>query len=240
MKAIHLTPVLLIAKHKKSRNGIDSYIMKKITHYFKSLCAVLMAILIVTSCNNSKQETNTTATNTSTDSAAAEIKLPPGFTATIVADSLGAIRHLAVNKNGDIYVKLGALKDGKCIYYLTDTDHDGKFDKRTGFGNYPGTGIRIKDNALYTSSNSGVYRYQLNESGEVTDTGRAETIVQGLVDRGRDNAKAIALDANNNLYVAVGSYDEIVRCSTLLVASGNSAPTNPTRVMRRPFIMQKD
>ncbi len=107
-----------------------------------------------------------------------------------------------------MYVKLGALKDGKGIYYLTDTNHDGKFDKSIGFGNYPGTGIRIKGNALYASSNSAVYKYQLNDKGEVTDTGHAETIVQGLVDRGRDNAKAIALDDNNNLYVAVGSYDE--------------------------------
>jgi glucose/arabinose dehydrogenase len=179
--------------------------MNKLTDYCKSGCAILLGILIVTSCNNSNQETSTHA---AADSAAAEIQLPPGFVATIVADSLGTIRHLAVNKNGGIYVKLGALKEGKGIYYLTDTDGDGTFDKRIGFSSYPGTGIRIKGNELYASSNSGVYKYQLNDRGEVTDTSRAEMIVQGLVDRGRDNAKALALDDNDNLYVAVGSYDE--------------------------------
>lgn len=182
--------------------------MRKITNYCTSVFAFLTGILIVTSCNNSTQEKSTTTTTASADSAAAEIQVPPGFAATVVADSLGALRHLAITKSGGIYIKLGALKDGKGIYYLTDKDHDGRFEKGIGFGNYPGTGIRIKGNALYASSNSGVYKYGLNDRGEVEDTGRAETIVAGLVDRGRDNAKAIALDANNNLYVAVGSYDE--------------------------------
>jgi len=196
--------------------------MRKITDYCKTGCAFLMGILLVTSCNNSTQETNTATTNASADSTVAEIKLPPGFTTSIVADSLGAVRHLALNKNGDLYVKLGALKEGKGIYYLTDTNHDGIFDTKTGFGNYPGTGIRIKDNELYASSNSGVYKYQLNDKGEVTDTGHAETIVQGLVDRGRDNAKAIALDDNNHIYVAVGSYDE-----TCTDASGHGIANCP-------------
>jgi glucose/arabinose dehydrogenase len=182
--------------------------MRKITGYCKNGVTLLMSIVVATSCNNSKQETNTTSTSESTDTAAAVIKLPPGFTATIVADSLGALRHLAVNKNGDIYLKLGALKDGKGIYFLSDTNRDGKFDKSTGFGNYPGTGMRIKGNDLYASSNSGVYKYQLNDKGEIVDTGRVEMIVHELVDRGRDNAKAIAVDDKNNLYVAVGSYDE--------------------------------
>ena len=182
---------------RKAKTALITITMRKITDYCKSGCAFLMGILIVTSCNNSNQETTTT-TSTSTDNATAEIKLPAGFAATIVADSLGAVRHLAVNKNGDIYVKLGALKDGKGIYFLSDTDHDGKIDKSIGFGNYPGTGIRIQGNELYASSNSGVYKYQLNDRGEVTDTCHAETIVQGLVDKGRDNAKAIALDNNNN------------------------------------------
>ncbi|TKK67957.1 sorbosone dehydrogenase [Ilyomonas limi] len=179
--------------------------MRKITDYCRSGCAFLMSILLITSCNNAKQETTT---STLTDTTAAMLQLPPGFAATIVADSLGALRHLAVNKKGDIYVKLSVLKNGKGIYFLSDTNGDGKIDKSTGFGNYPGTGIRIIGNELYASSNTSVYKYELNDKGEVVDTGRAETIVQGLIDKGRDNAKAITLDANNHLYVAIGSYDE--------------------------------
>lgn len=164
----------------------------------------LLATLVISGCDNTNSKTSTAGT----DSTASELILPGGFSATIVADSLGAVRHLAVNKNGDIYVKLNALKDGKGIYFLSDTNHDGKMDKSIGFGNYAGTGIRINDNALYASSNSAVYKYPLDENGEVADTAHAETVVQGLVDKGRDNAKAIAIDDQGNLYVAVGSYVE--------------------------------
>lgn len=194
--------------------------MRKKVNYGRKGSAFLIGMLLLASCHNANQETTTTSTTT--DSAAKGLILPQGFSASIVADSLGPLRHLAINRNGDIYVKFSALKDGKGILFLSDTNHDGKMDKSMSFGNYPGTGIRIHNNELYTSSNSGVYRYQLNDKGEVMNTGKAEMIVHGLVDRGRDNAKAIALDGDNNLYVAVGSYDE-----TCTDASGHGIPNCP-------------
>lgn len=178
--------------------------MRKKVNYLKSGCAFLLAMLLL-SWHNSNQKT---LTDTPADGPSKGLVLPDGFSATIVADSLGPLRHLAVNKNGDIYAKLSTLKGGRGILFLRDINHDGKMDKKMSFGNYPGTGIRIQGNALYSSSNSAVYRYQLNDKGEITDTGKAEVVVHGLVDKGRDNAKAIALDNNNNLYVAIGSYDE--------------------------------
>ena len=47
---------------------------------------------------------------------AEEIKLPTGFSATILGTDLGATRHLTVSRNGDIYAKLSKLKDGKGIF----------------------------------------------------------------------------------------------------------------------------
>ncbi|MGZ3753039.1 MAG: PQQ-dependent sugar dehydrogenase, partial [Mucilaginibacter sp.] len=170
----------------------------------------LVAIAGLTSLQGCRDK-NSTAENKNSAVSQTNLKLPAGFSATIVADSLGAVRHLAVNSHGDIYVKLNALKDGKGIYFLTDTNHDGKMDKKIGFGNYPGTGIIIKNNDLYASSNTGVFRYKLNNAGAVVDTGKPETIVQGLIDRKRDNSKSIAIDDQNNLYVTVGSYNETCR-----------------------------
>ncbi|HVV56508.1 MAG TPA: PQQ-dependent sugar dehydrogenase [Mucilaginibacter sp.] len=167
----------------------------------------LAAFTILNSCNHNPGTTE----NKTPVFPKADLKLPAGFSATIIADSLGALRHLVVTPQGDIYVKLSALKDGKSIYFLSDTNHDGLIDKKTGFGNYPGTGILISDNYLYTTSNSGVYRYPLNSNNQVADTNRQETIVKGLVDHGRDNSKSIAVDDKGDLFVTVGAYNETCR-----------------------------
>jgi len=133
------------------------------------------------------------------------LQLPPGFTATIVAEGLGGARHIAITRQGNVYVKLSRLKDGKGIFYLRDMK-DGKYNQQLAFGDYPGTGMFIKGNYLYASSNEDVYRYQLDGRGEVIHPDKPEKIITGLVDRKRDNSKSIVLDNNNHIYVNAGSY----------------------------------
>src|SRR5262245_11608758 len=67
------------------------------------------------------------------------IKLPTGFKAETVVESLGKNRHIAVNSNGDIYVKLDQLKEGKGIFVLRNVN--GKYVTVNSFGNYTGTGV---------------------------------------------------------------------------------------------------
>jgi glucose/arabinose dehydrogenase len=140
-----------------------------------------------------------------------DLTLPAGFSSTLVADSLGKVRHIEVNSQGGIYVKLSALKDGKGTLYLTDKNKDGLIDTKTAFGDFPGTGVKIKGNYLYSTSNTGVYRYLLNSKGEVINPDKPELIVDGLLDKKRDNSKSIALDDQNNLYVTIGSYSDACR-----------------------------
>jgi len=132
------------------------------------------------------------------------LKLPGGFQVHVIADSLGAARHIAVTSNGIVYVKLAKLKNGKGIIALRNLNGDGY--KKTGFGNYIGTGIYVKDGWLYASSNSDIYRYRLDGNGEVIDTAHAEKIVTGLLDRHEHNSKSITLDNSGYLYVNVGAY----------------------------------
>ena len=49
--------------------------------------------------------------------------LPGNFEAVVVVDSLGPARHIAVNENGDIYVKLSHSKRGHGNVALRDTNH---------------------------------------------------------------------------------------------------------------------
>ena len=136
-----------------------------------------------------------------------DITIPTGFNATVVADNLGNARHLAVSSNGDVYVKLEALKNGKGIMRLRDNNGDGKADDITGFGNYIGTGIAISGGYLYASSNSEVFRYKMNNG--VADSATAEKIIQGLADRRQHNSKSISLDGKGNIYVNIGAFSNV-------------------------------
>lgn len=151
------------------------------------------------------------------------IKLPARFGAIVVAKDLGRARHLAVNSNGDVYVKLEKLKDGKGILQLSDANGDGKADQVTGFGNYIGTGMVIKDGYLYASSNTDVYRYKLDEK-QHADTGKPERIITGLIDRNQHNSKSITLDNAGNVYVNIGAYSNACQVADRTANSNGMDP----------------
>jgi glucose/arabinose dehydrogenase len=131
------------------------------------------------------------------------LTLPKGFTAIEVNPGIGRARHLVVNSNGDIYVKTSNANGGKSIVLLKDKNGDGVADETSGFGNYGGTGIGIKNGYLYTSSNAEVYRYKLN--GNVVDSNSRVTIVTGLVNGKQHNTKSLAFDDAGNIYVTIGA-----------------------------------
>jgi glucose/arabinose dehydrogenase len=131
------------------------------------------------------------------------LKLPSGFTAVVIADNLGSNRHIAVNTNGDLYVKLEKTKNGKGILVLKESG--GKAKVINSFGDFGGTGIAIKNGYVYASNNREVFRYKINEKGVVDPSQKAEKIVTGLVARRQHEAKPITLDNEGNLYVTIGA-----------------------------------
>lgn len=163
-------------------------------------CLLLLSGLVFASCNPAGNR------GVVADADNAGLTLPEGFGALVVADSLGAARHLVVNANGDIFVKRRNIDDGQGIVMLSDTDGDGKTDNRIGFGDYNGTGIFIDSNYLYASSNTDVFRYALDENGRVTNTEAPDTVITGLIDRRSHNSKPFTLDNEGNIYVNIGAY----------------------------------
>jgi len=132
-----------------------------------------------------------------------KINLPAGFTYQVVGKNLDRARHIVVNSNGDIYIKLARVRRGGGIVRLRDKNGDGKIDDTTRFGNYGGTGIAIKNGYLYATSNTEVYRYKLINNEP--DIDHPEIIVKGLLAGNQHETKSITLDNNGNIYVTIGA-----------------------------------
>lgn len=133
------------------------------------------------------------------------LELPNGFTSVVVAQNIGRARHLAIASNGTMFIKLSRPRNGKGIVVLRDKNGDGIADDSSGFGNYGGTGIALKNGYLYASSDSQVFRYRLNENMEVSNPAAPERIVTGLLMKGQHESKSIALDNDGNIYVNIGA-----------------------------------
>ena len=136
----------------------------------------------------------------------AGLKLPAGFSALKVAENVGRARHLVVNNQGDVYVKLSGKVGDKGILVLRDLNKDGRTEDITGFGNYGGTGIAIHNGYLYASSDEEVFRYKLNAKGAVETPYQPEKIITGLINRRQHESKSITLDKKGNIYVNIGAY----------------------------------
>lgn len=134
-----------------------------------------------------------------------KLTLPAGFKTTVVTEELGQNRHIAVHPNGDVYVKLAQLKDGKGILVLRDVKKDGNYSVVNSFGNYTGTGIAVKGKYLYASSDDAVYRYTFNNKNEIVNADKPDVIVKELVSQRQHAAKSITLDNAGNLYVNIGA-----------------------------------
>jgi len=137
--------------------------------------------------------------------------LPDGFEAVVVVDSLpGQARHLAVNDNGDVYVKLMHPVKGAGNAALRDANHDGKADIIQFFGKYDdwayGTAMRIHNGYLYFSSETVVYRCKLRPRRLLPEE-KLEVILTDDHPHGRHEhiAKPLAFDNKGNMYVPFGA-----------------------------------
>ena len=137
----------------------------------------------------------------------AGLSLPAGFKANLYANNIGSARHIAITKSGVVFAKLNnPNKDGNAIIRLEDTNNDGVADKINGWAKYGGTGIYVKGNSLYASSNEAIFKYELNDKDEVVNPLAPVTVVKGLLDKRQHNSKSITFDKGNNIYVNIGAY----------------------------------
>ncbi|MCP9770491.1 cytochrome C [Lacihabitans sp. LS3-19] len=145
------------------------------------------------------------------------LMLPGNFEAIVVADSIGSARHLAVNSNGDIYVKLRASYKKGSNVAMRDTDGDGKAEIIEYFSVYEdpsnyGTAMRIHKGYLYYSSSGQIFRCKLIP-GQLLPDKNVELI---LTDDFKNDphgynhtAKPLTFDDKGMMYVPYGSPGDV-------------------------------
>jgi glucose/arabinose dehydrogenase len=151
--------------------------------------------------------------------------LPDGFGALVVADSVGLARHLAVNDNGDIYVKLRNTTNDPGNIALRDTTNDGKADILQRFGDYPNDGsfateMRINDGYLYFSTEQVIYRQRLTP-GKLIPEGKPEIVVIDFHPIQWHNAKSLAFDKDGFMYVTFSAPTNV--CEDWNSTNGNGS-----------------
>ena len=130
------------------------------------------------------------------------LKLPPGFHATVVAEGLGeAARHMAFLDGSRLYVSTerqskDAPDVGIIALHLNAKHVADKTEHFSDIDN--GTAIAVYKGALYTSSANTLYRFKL-KGGELAPKAQPETVISNVPGRA-----AIAFDDKNNLFVAIG------------------------------------
>jgi glucose/arabinose dehydrogenase/mono/diheme cytochrome c family protein len=169
--------------------------------------------------------------------------LPGGFEAMVVVDSIGRARHLAVNDNGDIYVKLeynDKMKGKGGTVGLRDTNGDGKADSIVYFGDYTdvgssAVGMSIHDGYLYTSSVTTVMRTKL--TGDLIPESKTEVILTDNSDNVTHNwhtTKPVAFDHNGHMYVPFGSPSDAGQDISLYgpvgIPGGHGVDPDPTLI----------
>jgi glucose/arabinose dehydrogenase len=129
------------------------------------------------------------------------LDLPEGFCALVVAENVGAVRHLIVAPNGDVLAAL--RREGNGVVALRDTSGDGRADLIERFGPGGASGIALDAGYLYLGTASQVVRWRWH-SGQLAPEGPPETVVTELPTGGHD-AHSLALGTDGALYVNLGS-----------------------------------
>jgi glucose/arabinose dehydrogenase len=146
------------------------------------------------------------------------ITLSPGFCATVFADSLGHVRHLAVSSDNVVYANTWSGRyyhndtppAGGFLLALRDTTGSGRADVIQRFGPDKsagaagGTGIALYNGALYAELNDKIVRY-MRAPGEIAPAGQAQTVLSGMPLTGDHPMHPFVIDPKGNLFVDLGS-----------------------------------
>lgn len=167
----------------------------------------------------------------------AGLKLPPGFCATVFADTIGHARHMVVSPSGRVYVNTWLSTDygndtpppGGFLVILQDKSGSGKADVIERFGEtvqtggHGGTGIGLYKSWIYAEIDDRIVRYTL-PAGAAKPEGSPETIVSGLPLGGDHPMHPFLIGPEGSMYVNVGTASNACQLQNRQPASPGAEP----------------
>ena len=176
--------------------------------FLQNGCAVaggLLLCLLLAACDMEPDETGADHKRAALcDPDNGSLILPDGFCAKVVADNLGYVRHITVDKDGDLYAALRNLRFNLGgIVALRDTTGNGRMDRIKEFGEAPGMAIDIYRDWLYFGAEDAIFRYRLGQA--LVPPGPAETVIEGFPSQDEHSGKTFAFDEQGRIYVNVGA-----------------------------------
>ncbi len=166
-----------------------------------------------------------------------ELKLPPGFCATVFADGIGHARHLVVTPSGLVYVNTWSGRyygndvppAGGFLIALQDKNGAGKADVIERFGETVqsggagGTGIGLYQGWIYAEINDRIVRYAL-PAGSLVPRDPPETILSGLPLGGDHPMHPFIIDGKGSMYVDVATATNACQLQNRQLASPGLKP----------------
>lgn len=132
-----------------------------------------------------------------------ELRLPPGFRASIYTDAVPDARQIARSPNGVLFV--GTRKDGK-VYAAVDEDQDGTADRVHVIAEdlFLPSGVAFRDGALYVAEVNRILRFDGIEA-HLEDPSPPVVVYDKLPGEAHHGWKFIAFGPDGKLYVPVGA-----------------------------------
>ncbi len=131
------------------------------------------------------------------------LKLPPGFSIEVYADSIDGARSMAMGDNGTLFV---GTRNEKTVYAIQDRDHDYKADKVILLDTtleVP-NGIAYKNGSLYVAEVGRLLRYDSIEN-KLNNPPKPVVVYDDYPTEFHHGWKYIAFGPDNKLYVPVGA-----------------------------------